>query len=130
MSEQKSAADPAAAFPAAAFMDGWFRTSRQMIELMGRCAARLVAFTGERMEADLRLGRRLAECRDMAAVARVQGEWLQEALEQYRREFQAAAEEMWKAFQAMREEVSAAATAAAEPSTAAEPKARERRAAA
>ncbi len=129
MSEHKSAADPATAFPAAAIMDSWFRASRQMIELMGRCSARLITFMGERMEADLRFGRRLAECRDMAAVTKLQGEWLQEALEHYRREFQATAEELWNGFKAMREEAVEAASAA-ESASEAKPTARERRAAA
>ncbi|MCS6779354.1 MAG: phasin family protein [Geminicoccaceae bacterium] len=132
MAEQNpgGAAGTAVPFLTPAVMDGWLRASRQWMDLAGRCSARMIAFMGERMQADLELGKKLAECRDMASLARLQGEWLQQTVEHYRRELQATADLVWKGVESMREEVAEAA-AAATPESAGETtaRARERRAA-
>lgn len=118
--------------PAAPLVDGWLRMGRLWVETSGRCSARMMAFVGERLEADLEYGRRLAECRDLAALGQAQSEWLKTAAEDYRRELQALTEEMWASLRAMREEVAdAMPTAAGEGATREDPAVRagERRAA-
>ncbi len=116
----------------APYLDGWLRMGRLWVEASGRCSGRMIAFMSERLEADLEHGRRLAECRDLAALGQLQGEWLKTAAEDYRRELQALTEEMWASLRAMREEAAEAMpTAAGAGATSEDPaaRARERRAA-
>lgn len=128
MAEQNPGA--AAPFAALPLMDGWLRASRSWMDLAGRCSARMVAFMGERMQADLELGKKLAECRDMASLTRLQSEWLQQTVEHYRREMQATSELLWKGVESMREEVAeATAPVVGEAGGETTSRARERRAA-
>ncbi len=109
--------------------DAWMRASRAWMEATGRCGARMIAFVGERLEADLEHGKRLAECRDLAALGAAQGEWLRRAVEDYRRAIEQLSAEMAAGLEALREETRTAAAAAAAPAETAETRARERRAA-
>lgn len=133
MTDMKRAAEAGAwNNPAAPLVDGWLRMGRLWVEASGRCSARMMAFVGERLEADLEHGRRLAECRDLAALGQIQSEWIKTAIEDYRRELQALTEEMWAGFKAMREEAAEAmptATGAGPASEDAAARPRERRAA-
>jgi hypothetical protein len=114
MTDTKRAGEAGAWTNAAApLLEGWLRMGRVWVEASGRCSARMIAFLGERLEADLEHGRRLAECRDLAAVGQVQGQWLKAAVEDYRRELQALSEEMWAGLKAVREEAAEAMPMAA-----------------
>lgn len=115
-------------FATAPMLDAWMRASRAWMEAMGRCSARMIAFVGERLEADLEHGKKLAECRDLAAFGAAQGEWLRRAVEDYRRGFEALSAEMSAGLEALREEARPATTAAAASETG-EQRTRERRAA-
>lgn len=112
----------------APLLDAWMRASRVWMEAAGRCGGRMIAFLGERLEADLEHAKRLAECRDLAALGAAQGEWLRRAVEDYRRGIEALSAEMAAGLEALREEArpTAAPSGTAE---AGEPRARERRAA-
>ena len=116
-------------FAAAPLVDAWMRANRVWIEAAGRCGARTIAFMGERLEADLELGRKLAACRDLSALVEAQGEWLRRAFDDYRREIEALAKEMWSSLETVREETARAGAAPAAPAEGGEPRARERRAA-
>lgn len=112
----------------APLMDGWLRMSQAWMDAAGRCGARLIAFAGARLEADLEHGRRLAECRDLAALGEAQGAWLRRAAEDYRRELEALSKEIWAGLEAVREEAGPARPMAAGGEAEA-PRSRERRAA-
>ncbi len=113
-------------FTAAPLIDGWLEMSRAWMEASGRCGARLIGFVGQRLEADLEHGRKLAECRDLRTLGELQTEWLRRTFEDYRRELQALSEEMWSTLAAVRERAASASPSGGEAEA---PRGRERRAA-
>jgi len=128
---ESSRAGEAGAWPfvGASFFDAWVRANRVWVEAAGRCGARMIGFMGERLEADLEHGRKLAACRDLSALVEAQGEWLRRAFDDYRREFEAFAKEMWSSLETLRGETARTVATAAGPAEGAEARARERRAA-
>lgn len=124
--------DPFSVWPngAAPMAEAWLRMSRLWVETAGRCGARMVAFMGERLQADLEHGKRLAACKDVSAFNEAQGDWLKAMLEDYRRELQAMTDEMWRGLKAIRDEVAEPRPAEAPAGAEKTAPARERRAAA
>ncbi|BCX17243.1 MAG: hypothetical protein KatS3mg117_0925 [Geminicoccaceae bacterium] len=116
-------------FAAAPLVEAWMRANRVWVEAAGRCGARMIGFVGERLEADLEHGRKLAACRDLGAIAEAQSEWLRRAFEDYRREFEAFSKEMWSSLETLRSETARSVPTATGASESTEARPRERRAA-